>query len=55
VDLVDNQLKGAPEFCAGAVVNPEAAPLEPQLMKFEKKVRAGAEFSRPWRFTILTA
>jgi 5,10-methylenetetrahydrofolate reductase len=25
-------------------VTPEADPIEPQLMKFEKKVRAGAEF-----------
>ncbi len=32
------------EFCAGAVVTPEANPLEPQLIKFEKKVEAGAEF-----------
>jgi 5,10-methylenetetrahydrofolate reductase len=44
VDLGENPLKGAPRFCAGAVVTPEADPLEPQLMKFEKKVRAGAEF-----------
>jgi methylenetetrahydrofolate reductase (NADPH) len=43
-DLGGNPLKGAPRFCAGAVVTPEADPLEPQLMKFEKKVRAGAEF-----------
>jgi 5,10-methylenetetrahydrofolate reductase len=32
------------EFCAGAIVTPEANPLEPQLVKFEKKVEAGAEF-----------
>jgi methylenetetrahydrofolate reductase (NADPH) len=43
-DLGGNALKGAPVFCAGAVVTPEADPIEPQLMKFEKKVRAGAEF-----------
>jgi methylenetetrahydrofolate reductase (NADPH) len=43
-DLGGNALKGAPRFCAGAVVTPEADPIEPQLMKFEKKVRAGAEF-----------
>ncbi len=43
-DLAGNALKGAPHFCAGAVVTPEADPIEPQLMKFEKKVRAGAEF-----------
>jgi methylenetetrahydrofolate reductase (NADPH) len=43
-DMAGNLLKGAPQFCAGAVVTPEADPIEPQLMKFEKKVRAGAEF-----------
>ena len=43
-DLGGNPLKGAPKFCAGAVVTPEADPIEPQLLKFEKKVRAGAEF-----------
>ena len=43
-DMAGNPLKGAPSFCAGAVVTPEADPLEPQLMKFEKKVKAGAEF-----------
>ncbi len=43
-DIGGNPLKGAPKFCAGAVVTPEADPIEPQLMKFEKKVRAGAEF-----------
>jgi methylenetetrahydrofolate reductase (NADPH) len=43
-DLAGNALKGAPKFCAGAVVTPEADPIEPQLMKFEKKIRAGAEF-----------
>jgi len=32
------------EFCAGAIVTPEASPIEPQLLKFEKKVEAGAEF-----------
>jgi methylenetetrahydrofolate reductase (NADPH) len=43
-DLGDNDLDGAVEFCAGAIVTPEANPLEPQLIKFEKKVEAGAEF-----------
>jgi 5,10-methylenetetrahydrofolate reductase len=28
----------------GAIVTPEANPLEPQLIKFEKKLEAGAEF-----------
>jgi len=43
-DIGGNDLDGAVEFCAGAIVTPEAKPLEPQLMKFEKKVAAGAEF-----------
>ena len=43
-DLGGNDLDGAVEFCAGAIVTPEANPIEPQLIKFEKKVEAGAEF-----------
>jgi len=43
-DLSDNELKGSPRFCIGAIVTPESKPLEPQLMKFEKKIKAGAEF-----------
>jgi 5,10-methylenetetrahydrofolate reductase len=43
-DLGGNKLDGAVEFCAGAIVTPEAQPIEPQLIKFEKKVEAGAEF-----------
>ena len=43
-DLGGNKLEGAVEFCAGAIVTPEAQPIEPQLIKFEKKVEAGAEF-----------
>src|SRR4030042_1707050 len=43
-DLGGNTLDGTVEFCAGAIVTPEANPLEPQLMKFEKKIEAGAEF-----------
>ena len=43
-DLGGNDLDGAVSFCAGAIVTPEADPLEPQLIKFEKKIEAGAEF-----------
>jgi 5,10-methylenetetrahydrofolate reductase len=43
-DLGGNDLEGAVSFCAGAIVTPEADPLEPQLIKFEKKIEAGAEF-----------
>ncbi len=43
-DLGGNDLEGKVSFCAGAIVTPEADPLEPQLIKFEKKIEAGAEF-----------
>lgn len=43
-DLGGNDLEGDVSFCAGAIVTPEADPLEPQMVKFEKKVEAGAEF-----------
>jgi len=43
-DIAGNNLKGAPEFCVGASVHPEADFIEPQLVKFEKKVTAGALF-----------
>ncbi|MFH1655331.1 MAG: methylenetetrahydrofolate reductase [Candidatus Omnitrophota bacterium] len=44
-DMVGNDLQGpAPKFCKGAVVNPGADPIEPQIMKMEQKVAAGAEF-----------
>jgi 5,10-methylenetetrahydrofolate reductase len=43
-DLGGNDLDGAVSFCAGAIVTPEATPLAPQLIKFEKKIDAGAEF-----------
>ena len=44
-DMQGNKLIGAPpKFCMGAVVNPGADPLEPQIMKMEKKIASGAEF-----------
>jgi 5,10-methylenetetrahydrofolate reductase len=43
-DLAGQKLKGSPSFCLGAVVTPGANPLEPQIIKMEKKVRAGAQF-----------
>jgi 5,10-methylenetetrahydrofolate reductase len=43
-DLGGNELDGAVSFCAGAIVTPEADPLQPQLIKFEKKIESGAEF-----------
>jgi len=44
-DMKGNKLEGpAPHFCLGAVVNPGSEPMEPQIMKMEKKIAAGAEF-----------
>ncbi len=44
-DMAGNDLEGRPpQFTLGAAVNPGADPLEPQILKMEKKVEAGAEF-----------
>jgi len=43
-DIAGNELQGSPKFFVGAVVTPEADPIEPQLLKFEKKVKAGTDF-----------
>lgn len=43
-DMAGNELKGSPEFCVGAAVNPGADPLEPEIIKMEKKIQAGARF-----------
>lgn len=44
LDLGGNRLDGSPLFFKGATVAPEARPLGPQMMRFQKKVDAGAEF-----------
>lgn len=44
-DMAGKKLEGAlPKFCVGAVVNPGSEPIEPQILKMEKKIEAGAEF-----------
>ena len=43
-DLAGKELAGSPKFCLGAVVSPASEPVEPQLIKMERKVRAGAQF-----------
>ncbi len=43
-DMAGKELKGVPRFCVGAAVNPGLDPPEPELIKFEKKIKAGAEF-----------
>jgi methylenetetrahydrofolate reductase (NADPH) len=44
MDMAGNELKGTPSFCIGSSVHPEADFIEPQLLKFDKKVAAGAQF-----------
>ena len=45
LDMAGKKIEGElPRFCVGAVVNPGSEPLEPQIMKMEKKIEAGAEF-----------
>lgn len=43
-DMVGNPLSGAPKFFVGAVVNPGGNPVEAQIFKMEKKIKAGASF-----------
>ena len=43
-DMKGNPLQGTPHFCVGAVVNPGADPLEPEVIKMEQKIAAGARF-----------
>jgi 5,10-methylenetetrahydrofolate reductase len=43
-DMAGNKLDGATDFTIGAAVTPEADPIGPMLVKFETKVRAGAQF-----------
>ena len=43
-DMSGNRLDGAPDFYLGAVVNPCADPLEPELIKMKKKIDSGAQF-----------
>jgi len=43
-DSEGNNLNSKPRFCVGAVVNPCADPLEPELIKMEKKITSGVQF-----------
>jgi len=43
-DMGGNDLKGAPEFYLGAVVNPAASELADEIIRMEDKVEAGARF-----------
>lgn len=43
-DLHGNSLLGKTDFFIGAVVNPNAEPILPQLKRFEQKLKLGADF-----------
>ncbi len=43
-DMAGNELQGGTDFFPGAVVTPAADPIEPQLIKYQKKIAAGAKF-----------
>ncbi len=44
IDLAGQKLDGNPNFYLGAVVSPGLDPIELQILKMEKKIKAGAEF-----------
>jgi len=43
-DMAGESLEGAPAFHLGAVVTPGYEPMELQLLKMERKIKAGAQF-----------
>ncbi len=43
-NIKDKELRGKTDFLIGAAVAPEANPWEPEEIKFEKKISAGARF-----------
>lgn len=43
-DMAGNKLKGSPDFYLGASVTPEYSPIQVQLLKMQKKIKAGARF-----------
>jgi 5,10-methylenetetrahydrofolate reductase len=44
VDMGGNTLNASTALCPGGVVNPNAMPVEPHLLKMERKIQAGALF-----------
>lgn len=44
VDFSGNNLDGGVDFCIGTSATPSADPIEPQLIKYEKKLKAGIDF-----------
>ena len=43
-DMAGNDLDGGTDFCIGTSATPSADPIEPQLVKFSKKLKAGISF-----------
>jgi len=43
-DMGGNEMNAPVKFYKGAIFTPEAVPVEPQMIKFEKKVEAGAQW-----------
>ena len=44
VDLAGNPIEHPPKFHVGIAANPNAEPLEPELLKIERKVKLGVDF-----------
>jgi len=44
LDLNGNKIEGPPKFNIGVAANPNANPLEPEILKIERKVKLGADF-----------
>lgn len=44
VDLNGNKIEEPPEFNIGIAANPNAKPLEPEILKIERKVKLGGDF-----------
>lgn len=44
IDLNNNKIENPPKFHVGIAANPNADPLEPEILKIERKVKLGAEF-----------
>lgn len=45
-DMAGNSLSGAPQMHVGVGLSPGMQPLEPEIIKLEKKIEAGAEFAQ---------
>ena len=43
-DMVGNELNGGTDFCIGTTATPSSDPIEPQLIKVEKKLEGGVSF-----------